>query len=202
MNTLSKVPITLNAIPKSPISHVQSLTAKNEALSPSITENLVISENGREYVNLDSHAGSEVDSSCVISENIIKLDDTKFPSSNVHEREELLNTTKINDICGTTLSEIIGSDTLSTFEPACEPSTGFTYAPALSEKKEPTPIKKKKQFTKQPDLQLPPGIDKIIGQMKAPMTGVENMMKSAEIEEREQFESDVKFQKSLFSMKL
>jgi hypothetical protein len=178
------------------------LTAKNEALSPSITENLVISANGREYANLDSHSGSEVGSSCVISENIIKLDDTKFPSSNVHEREELLNTTKINDICGTTLSEIIGSDTLSTFEPACEPSTGFTYAPALSEKKEPTPIKKKKQFTKQPDLQLPPGIDKIIGQMKAPMTGVENMMKSAEIEEREQFESDVKFQKSLFSMKL
>jgi hypothetical protein len=82
------------------------------------------------------------------------------------------------------------------------PKLDETLSNPVNEKKEPTPIKKKKQFTKQPDLQLPPGIDKIIGQMKAPMTGVENMMKSAEIEEREQFESDVKFQKSLFSMKL
>jgi hypothetical protein len=63
-------------------------------------------------------------------------------------------------------------------------------------------VKKKKQFEKQPDLQLPPGIDQIIGQMKAPMSGLENMMQSEDIAQREQFESDTKFQKSLFSMKL
>jgi hypothetical protein len=63
-------------------------------------------------------------------------------------------------------------------------------------------VKKKKQFEKQLDLQLPPGIDQIIGQMKAPMSGLENMMQSEDVAQREQVESDTKFQKSLFSMKL
>ncbi len=65
-----------------------------------------------------------------------------------------------------------------------------------------TIVKKKKQFTKQSDLQLPPGLDKIIGQMKVPMNGLENMMKLDDLAEQENFESESKFQKSLFSMKL